>query len=116
MEHSEFIKLVESAIDKLEAQGKFSRAGHTGKCYYLNAGNCCIVGHMMPDDHTRYEADNSTSGTGIKYLYLKDFAWPKQFTPLQIDVLAELQYYHDCGNDLPATIQAMRDLMDTYHG
>jgi hypothetical protein len=119
MEHSEFIKLVESGINKFEAQGAYSRGdGSTShRCYYDNGlGQCCIVGQMMPDQDTRYAADNMDE-TSILYLYDKSFPWTIQFTYPQIEVLGQLQEYHDCGVTMDNTVSRMRKLLETIrHG
>lgn len=111
MEHSEFIKLVELAINRLEAQGRFSRKEVSNKCLYLNNGDCCVVGHMMPDDQTRISADNLEE-TSVWYLYDIGFPWATQFNKKQIDHLVTLQSFHDCGWILEEAIGNMRKYLD----
>jgi hypothetical protein len=92
MEHVKFVNMVTEAICKLEAQGELSKEDIGSGCHYrMNKGDktlCCIVGHMMPDDTTRYHADIRYVGdSGISTLYEKDFYWTKKFTKDQICVL-----------------------------
>ena len=115
MEHVEFIKLVESAVNKLEAQGAFSRGNFNNRCYYLRDDRCCIVGHMMPDDQTRVSADDCDD-TSIVYLYDHDFPWATQFNYKQIEQLEVLQSLHDCGYILEEAISGMRKYLDTIKG
>ncbi len=94
MKTQQFIDLCNSAIDKLEAQGRPSKLP-TGLCRYLSPeGDCCIVGHMMPSDIIRRRADEHPN-PDICHLKKDKFNWLKQFTLDQIMVLADLQLKHD---------------------
>lgn len=112
MEHLEFIKLVGSAINKLETQGRFSRREDSNRCLYLNNGDCCVVGHMMPDDQTRTSADDFAQ-TSIVYLYEHEFPWATQFNYKQIQCLETLQTFHDCGYILEEAINNMRKYVES---
>jgi hypothetical protein len=118
MKDSEFIELVEKAIDKLELQGKPSKIG-TGGCFYQGEdGACCIVGHMMPDNVTREKADISFE-PAIVDLYRSGFPWALQFTNKQIKVLSGLQSLHDNvkldrENEFSNSIAKMREVIGNY--
>jgi hypothetical protein len=95
MDQQEFKNLVGVAITKLEKQGSPSR-GVNGVCKYLShENNCCIVGHMMPNDDIRFQADNDYPSTLVRDLRKSGMEWFNQFTDDQIDELSILQYYHD---------------------
>lgn len=118
MKDSEFIELVEQAIDKLEIQGKPSKNG-TGGCFYQSEnGDCCIVGHMMPDSVTRELAD-SFEDTDIMALTLYPFEWVLKFTTKQLEFLLNLQAIHDSmplgmENDFSNSIDKMREVIGNY--
>ncbi len=104
MEHVKFVNMVTEAISKLEAQGELSKEENSSGCsYQMVKGNktlCCIVGHMMPDDYTRKQADHHNAGdSGVSSLYERDFHWLQQFTKSQIYVLEEFQVLHDNFNN-----------------
>jgi len=107
MEHNQFLQLVENAINAFNKQGQFSRGEFGNKCYYLHEGLCCIVGHMMPDEHTRVRADNQDE-TNILSLYDSGFDWAKQFNSQQIDLLADLQSIHDTGFSMDVSLVEMK--------
>lgn len=92
MKQEQFKEMCINAIDKLEEQGV--RSIELGICSYLSDKGCCIIGHMMPDDETRREADMG-SISGIFHLFESNFPWAQQFTKKQIKVLSQLQYQHD---------------------
>lgn len=117
MDQQEFKNLVGVAITKLEKQGSPSREPDSGGCWYLSSsGKSCIVGHMMPNDQVRKDADKGTPDglSGVKELFhYKSSAWLSQFTENQINTLSSLQYYHDhCSGDkdFQITINNMRRL------
>ena len=113
---NEFVNMVGSAIDKLEKQGTFSRVDIGSGCMYQNSeGNCCIVGHMMPDSKTRGDADNEeTVGSPIDELALAGFEWTKQFSDTQIDLLSRLQAIHDIRDDFSAALDEMKYVLCKY--
>ncbi len=97
MNNQEFVALVEDAINKFEKQNAFSRS-NTGGCFYLSDnGNCCIVGHMMPNDEVRLSADEKVNESSIFALHRSGFPWAQQFNKGQIKLLADLQAIHDGG-------------------
>ena len=94
MNNQDFVDLVEEAIDKFEKQNAFSKDS-SGGCFYLdNQGHCCIVGHMMPNDMVRKEADSYVD-TGLIELVEQEFEWARQFTKEQLDLMYQLQRQHD---------------------
>jgi len=118
MKDLEFIELVEKAIDKLELQGKPSKTRFGGCSYQRDNGDCCIVGHMMPDIATREQAD-SFEESAIACLYKHEFPWVLQFTNKQIKVLSGLQGLHDnvevgIQNDFSNSIAKMREVIGNY--
>jgi len=102
MKNQEFKQMVTNAIDALEQQGK-ECLNYDGQCKYLNEnGMCCIVGHMMPDNKTREDADlESELGRDSCIIALSNiaFSWCMQFTDDQILLLSKLQYIHDTPPD-----------------
>lgn len=118
MDQQKFKDLVKYGIDKLEQQGEPSIEYHTNSCRYLShSGKCCIVGHMMPNDQVRKDADRGTGYgvSGVKSLFKENsLPWLSQFTEEQIDTLFTLQGYHDSSSlnseVFQTTITKMRDL------
>jgi hypothetical protein len=114
MEHNQFLQLVENAINAFEKQGQFSRGATTeSKCFYSRNGLCCIVGHMMPDEAIRVNADSQPS-TSILSLYGSDFEWTKQFNRTQIDLLHALQGHHDTNCYMDEALTEMRYSLHHY--
>lgn len=118
MNNDEFKALAISAIDKLEKQGRFSvdyKYPLQSCCYLSGNGDCCIIGHMMPDDETRKEADGFAE-TSIYSLWVDKFEWARQFTWEQVSVLTELQRIHDkygTGNgDIKQAVKDMREYVE----
>ncbi len=104
MEHIKFVNMVTEAISKLEAQGELSKEDHGSGCLYQMVKGektvCCIVGHMMPDEDTRIQADRHNAGdSGVSSLHTRDFPWLQQFTSRQIGILEEFQVLHDNFNN-----------------
>jgi hypothetical protein len=114
MNNQDFVDLVEEAIDKLEKQNDFSKDGNGG-CFYLNnKGHCCIVGHMMPNDIVRKEAD-SYRDTGLIELVEQEFEWTRQFTKEQIDLMYQLQRQHDAYHiSVDTAVCDMRDSLSEW--
>lgn len=122
MKHENFVQLVASAIDKLEAQGKPSSSD--GGCYYIHVdekGNklYCVVGWMMPDDETREAAERCGVGgdTDVHTLKLMGLHWIKQFAPEQIDFMFSLQEIHDgwtCPSEACTVCDVMREMLKEY--
>lgn len=112
MNNSDFVQLVDKAINSFELQGEFSRVDHGG-CFYLRFGKSCIVGHMMPDDATRHLADTD-SDSDIENLYFNGFEWTKQFDDLQIHLLKDLQCIHDKYEYFGLAIKDMRYILRKY--
>ena len=113
MKKQDFINLVNSAIDKLEKQGEPCK-GEYGNCVYLNDKNqCCIVGHMMPDDETRKDADDCDFR--VYGLFHYGMEWTKQFDKEQIKIMTSLQDDHDSfGVGFNAKIKTMREIIAEY--
>ena len=114
MNNKEFKDLVLLGIDKLEMQGEFSKDADDNSCSYNYNGLCCVVGHMMPNNEVREEADNEMDSS-ITSLYNIGNDWASKFTEEQIDTLGLLQRMHD---DTPIghfekAISGMRRLYNT---
>lgn len=64
-----FIKKVEKGVDKFEEQGRYSF--EDGGCFYIMySASCkyhCVIGHMMPSDKVRKQAESldETAISGI---------------------------------------------------
>lgn len=106
-----FISLVRDAINNFEIQGKFSR-DVSGGCFYNNRGLRCIVGWMMSAEDSIL-ADTQVE-SGILDLAADGFEWTKQFNKEQIDVLSELQDYHDHSQDVADAVAKMKHVIDDY--
>jgi len=83
------------AINKLEKQGNFCK-DENGQCFYQNANNSCIIGHIMPDFRTRQKADNYGE-SGISDLIANKVIpeFTDQFSEKEENILVDLQLLHD---------------------
>jgi len=107
----DFKAQVNKAIDKLEKQGHFSKDSN-GACYYQNANNCCIIGHMIPNFRLRQKADNA-GDSGICELIDSNVIpeFTDQFIQSERGVLRALQALHDLwAGTFKDSIRAMRGL------
>ena len=110
MNNQDFVDLVEEAIDKFEKQKAFSKDGNGG-CFYLNnKGHCCIIGHMMPNDIVRKEADSYSDSCMID-LVEQEFEWTRQFTKRQLELMYQLQWQHD--TDHISVVTAVCDMRNS---
>ena len=93
MKPNDFIKMCEDAIEKVCLQG-YPSVNNVSECSYLSQVGCCVVGHMMPDDETRYEADGIFSGTNVENV-LEKGVWSIALDQTQVKILNKLQLAHD---------------------
>jgi hypothetical protein len=114
MNNQDFVDLVEEAINKFEKQNAFSKDS-SGGCFYLDKkGHCCIVGHMMPNDIVRKEAD-SYSESGVLDLVEQEFEWTRQFTKEQVGLMDQLQRQHDTDHiSVYTAVSVMRESLDEW--
>lgn len=120
MNQQEFYDLVKQAIDKLEAQGVPAKEDDSPRCWYHVVKDGvelrCIVGHMMPlevaevaDDEIGLIAEHMDHVSNDSV-----YEWVDQFTPEQVNVLCELQAFHDdiiSEEDFTPYIQKMREVL-----
>lgn len=99
MDQQEFVQMCKDAVQKVIEQGAVSikktefDTGSPSECLYKSDVGCCVVGHMMPDDKTRENADKLDS-SGI-YSVVQNGVWGKNLSRWQLATLARLQYFHD---------------------
>ena len=122
MKPNDFIKMCKDAVEKVCEQGVAS-IGDKGGCAYLSKSGCCIVGHMMPDDETRREADK-LEDSGVKAVICEGVWGHNMFTQHQEDILLSLQLVHDsyqddCNEnaiDVKAFREECHEILEKYEG
>lgn len=93
MKPKDFIKMCEDAIEKVCLQ-RYPSVSSDGRCLYKSERGCCVVGHMMPDDEVRSEADDILSGADVENV-LEKGVWDITLDQTQVKILNKLQLAHD---------------------
>lgn len=92
MKVDDFIDMCKNAIDAVVEQGEAGADKLTGDCLYITEnGNCCLVGHMMPNDEVRKSFNTSVCASSAAESSL----WEIDLDPTQKSVLDDLQVAHD---------------------
>jgi len=105
MNNQEFKELVRLGIDETIKQGVPAYCTVNNNCMYITEdGLSCVVGNMMPETIKNslvgYEGGVKDIITGELYAPKVAKEWVGLFTEDQIEILSNLQEYHDAVNDI----------------